>query len=157
MYFLRYWCLFPLWCCHWGCVVMALFFYFRESNSAKCWWVLSSVVITVLLTFFLPTSSRFTFIFLLNISGFCFIMLLNLVQYGTEEPEKEKSKLVIWSEDILQSGKFQFLILLCLSLFSEVFFYLCYMSLRPTTVWSYIRDHTNPKNSMSDLPNWSLL
>lgn len=36
-------------------------------------------------------------------------------------------------------------------------FYLCSMSLRPTTISSYIRDCTNPKNSMSYLSNWSLL
>lgn len=70
---------------------MALLLY-RESNSAKCRLVLSSVVITVLLTFLLPTSCRFIFILLLNIRGFCFILFLNLVHCGTEESKTKEVK-----------------------------------------------------------------
>lgn len=68
------------------------------------------------------SSCRFTFTLLLHIPGFCFILLLNLVHCGTEKQKEREITLVIWSQYILQAGKFQLLILLSLSLFSKVFF-----------------------------------
>lgn len=69
---------FPLRYCQWGCVLMALFLC-RGSDRAKCRLLLSSVLISVLFTFFVPIWKT-----LLLVAGsflFCFCMFMGFVLF----------------------------------------------------------------------------
>lgn len=86
---------------------------------------------------------------------FYFVFKPSLIWHRRAEKREIKTCDLIW----VHSAGWQITVSYSV-MFKPIFrstFYLCSMSLRPTTIWFYIRDCTNPKNSMSDLSNWSVL
>lgn len=145
----------------WGCAIMTLFLW-KENNSAKYSVVLSSALLSVLFTSFLPmwktlfppARSR---LFASASSWVLFHFAFKPSPLWHREAEKREIKTcnLIW----VHSAGWQISVAYSV-IFKPVFksiFYLCSMSLRPITIWSYVRDCTNPPNRMSDLPNWILL